>query len=187
MLWIFPALSQASSVAVEAGTVSGPTGSKVAVPINIHQAEKLGAIQMDLAYDPAVLEAADDAIEKGSFPQDITLLSHVLSPGVLRIVMYGSASEAIDGDGTLLKVFFTVKGQEGQSCELHLDAVKAGDNVKPEARSAPMLVTVQDGRFAVGSAFPRWMIIAGGVVLALILLQLLRVVLRKKPKPAQGA
>ena len=172
-IWLLPVIASAASVTVEAGATRGSTGSKVAVPINIHHAEKLGALQLDLSYDPALLEAADNAVEKGSFPQDITIVSHVLAPGSLRIVMYGPTSESIDGDGTLLKAFFTVKGQNGQSCELHLDGVKAGDNMKPDARSLPMLVTIQDGKFTVGSVYPLWMIIAGAVLLLLLVLRLL--------------
>lgn len=159
----------ASSMTLAVGSVEGASGSKIEVPINVRAAQQLGALQMELVYDPAILEA--QSIEKGTMPQEITLGHNVVSPGRLRVVMNTSARESVSGDGTLMKALFTVKGQSGQQCDLRLEQVQAWDNTKPDAPPYEMLVTVEPGKFAVGgAALPVGLLaaIGGGVVLLLI-------------------
>jgi hypothetical protein len=172
----------ASSVTLVVGSAQGASGAKVDVPINIRGAQQLGALQMDLTYDPAVLDTP--TVEKGALAQEITLGSNVVSPGRLRVVMNTSAKESVSGDGMLMKAVFVVKGQSGQKCDLRLEQVQAWDNTKPDAPPYEMLVTVEPGKFAVGGAgLPLALIagICGGVVLLLVVVA---VVARRKPRGA---
>ena len=174
----------ASSVTLVVGSVEGASGSKVEVPINIRAAQQLGALQMELVYDPAILEA--QTVENGSMPQEITVGHNVVSPGRLRVVMNAPARESISGDGTLLKALFTVKGQGGQSCDLLLEQVQAWDNTKPDAPPYEMLVTVEPGKFTVGGGgLPVALIaaICGAVVLVVAVAV---VVAKRKPRAAAG-
>ncbi|MBL7222886.1 MAG: hypothetical protein ISS72_03440 [Candidatus Brocadiae bacterium] len=170
----------ASSVTLVVGSVEGASGSKAEVPINIRAAQQLGALQMELVYDPAILDAP--TVEKGSMPQEITVGHNVVSPGRLRVVMNAPARESISGDGTLLKAIFTVKGQGGQHCELRLEQVQAWDNTKPDAPPYEMLVTVEPGKFTVGGGGVPVALIAaigGGLV---VLLTVIVVAAKRKPK-----
>ncbi len=174
----------ASSVTLVVGSVKGASGAKVEVPISVRAAQQLGALQFELVYDPAVLEA--HTVEKGSMPQEITVGSNVVSPGRLRVVMNAPARESISGDGTLLKALFTVKGQDGKGCELRLEQVQAWDNTKPDAPPYEMLVAVEHGKFTVTSGgAPVGLIlgICGGVVLLVVVIV---AVARRKPRAAVG-
>ncbi len=172
----------ASSVTLVVGSVGGASGSKAAVPINVRGAQQLGALQMELTYDPAVLDAP--TVEKGSMPQEITVGSNVVSPGRLRVVMNASARESISGDGTLMKVVFLVKGQSGQQCDLRLEQVQAWDNTKPDAPPYEMLVTVEPGKFTVGGAGLPVALIAGIGGAVVVLLVVVLVVATRKPRGA---
>jgi hypothetical protein len=171
----------ASSVTLVVGSIEGGSGAKVEVPIHIRGAQQLGALQMDLTYDPAILDAP--TVEKGALPQEITLGSNVVSPGRLRLVMNTSARESVSGDGLLMKAVFVVKGQSGQKCDLRLDQVKAWDNTKPDAPPYEMLVTVEPGKFAVGGAGLPLALIAG-ICGAVVLLVVVVAVAKRKPRGA---
>ena len=172
----------ASSVTLVVGSVQGASGSKVEVPIGVRGAQQLGALQMDLTYDPAILDAP--TVEKGALPQEITLGSNVVSPGRLRLVMNTSARESVSGDGTLMKAVFVVKGQSGQKCDLRLEQVLAWDNTKPDAPPYEMLVTVEPGKFAVGGAGLPMALIAAICGAVVVLLVVVVVVARRKPRGA---
>jgi hypothetical protein len=164
------AMAHASSVTVVVCSVEGATGAKVEVPINIRNAQQLGAMQMEMTYDPAVLEAK--TVEKGGLPQEITVGSNVIAPGRLRIVMNASARESISGDGTLMKAVFEVKGTRGQRCDLHLTGLRAWDNTKPEAPPYEMLATVEPGTFTVVGGLPVIPLMLGAAVVLILLIVL---------------
>ncbi|MEI7836629.1 MAG: cohesin domain-containing protein [Planctomycetota bacterium] len=181
---LMPLVAQASSVTLGVGSIAGASGSKVEVPINIRGAQQLGALQIELIYDPAILDAP--TVEKGSLPQEITVGHNVVSPGRLRMVMNTSAKESISGDGMLMKAVFLVKGQNGQKCDLRLEQGQAWDNTKPEATPYEMLVTVEAGKFTVGSGLPIALIagIVGAVVLLIVVVAVAR---RRKPRVAAAS
>lgn len=165
----------ASSVTVAVGPAGGAPGSQVEVPVNIRGAKQLGYMQMELTYDPAVLEAATNTsgagVVKGNLPKDVSIDSTVIAPGRLRLGMnISNQSESVDGDGTLMKALFKVKGGKGKECALALENVEAWDNTRPDQRGMEMLVTVENGKFTVGGGLPLWMMIVGGAVLLLLLL-----------------
>jgi len=172
----------ASSVTLVVGSVKGASGSKVEVPINVRGAQQLGALQMDLTYDPAILDAP--TVEKGALAQEITLGSNVVSPGRLRLVMNTSARESVSGDGTLMKAVFVVKGLSGQKCDLRLEQVQAWDNTKPDAPPYEMLVTVEPGKFAVGGAGLPMALIAAICGAVVVLLVVIVAFARRKPRGA---
>ena len=175
-------MARASSVTVVVGSVEGASGSKVSVPINIRDAQQLGAMQMEMTYDPALLEAK--TVDNGSLPQEITIGSNVVAPGRLRIVMNAPARESISGDGTLMKAVFEVKGKSGPGCDLRLEGLRAWDNTKPEAMPFEMLVTVEPGKFTlVGGSLPVIPLAVAGAAVVLILLVLLGIIVRRKKAP----
>ncbi len=172
----------ASSVTLAVGSVEGAPGSRVEVPIDVHAAQQLGALQMELVYDPDILEPM--SVETGTMSQEVTVDHNVVSPGRLRMVMNTSARESLSGDGTLMKALFTVKGTSEQRCELTLEEVQAWDNTRPDAPPYEMLVTVESGAFTVvGSGLPAgW--IAAVCVAAVVLLVVVGVVAVGKSRRA---
>jgi hypothetical protein len=153
VLWLLIASSgvasieRPSSVTLVVGDIQGVPGAKVEVPIEARAAQQLGALQMELVYDPGILEPV--SVEPGSMSADLTVDHHVAIPGRLRIVMNASARESVSGDGTLLKAVFNVKGTSGQRCDLALAEVQAWDNTRPDLPPYEMLVSVEPGGFTV--------------------------------------
>ena len=178
---LVPLVARASSVTLGVGSIKGASGSKVEVPINIRGAQQLGAMQLELIYDPAILDAP--TVGKGSLPQEITVGQNIVTPGCLRIVINTPAKESISGDGTLMKVVFLVKGQSGQQCDLRLEQVQAWDNTKPEAPPYEMLVTLEPGKFTVGGTGLSMALIAGICGAGVLLIVILAIV-RRKPRLA---
>lgn len=174
-----PLAALASSVTLGVGSIEGASGSKVEVPINIRGAQQLGAMQIELTYDPAILDTP--TVVKGSLPQEITIGHNVVAPGRLRMVVNTSAKESISGDGTLMKVVFLAKGQSGQQCDLRLEKVQAWDNTRPESPPYEMLVTIEAGKFTVGGAgLPMALIV--GICGVVVLLVVIFAVARRKPR-----
>lgn len=180
-----PPAAWSSSVTLAVGSVEGAPGSRVEVPIDVRAAQQLGALQMELVYDPDILEPL--SVETGTMSQDVTVDHNIVAPGRLRIVMNASARESVSGDGTLIKAVFTVKGTNQQRCELTLEQVQAWDNTRPDAPPYEMLVTVESGAFTVGGSSPSAGWIAALCVALVILLLVIGVVAAGKSRRAAGA
>jgi hypothetical protein len=177
--------ASASSMTVVLGAVEGANGSEVEVPIDIRDTQKLGAMQMELTYDPALLEAK--TVKQGNLPQEIAIGHNVIEPGRLRIVMNTAARESISGDGTLMKAVFQVKGGKGQRCDLRLEGLRAWDNTTPESRPFEMLVTAEPGTFAVPGGLPVLVLIAAGAAAVLAALVVVAAVARKRRRKETAA
>jgi len=163
---------RASSLTVVVGSVETRPGAVVVVPIRVQSAQHLGAVQFELSYDDAVLEF--QALEAGSFPQECTTGSNVLSSGRLRVVLNTPPAESINGDGDLLRVRFAVKDGARSESPLQLESVRAWDNVKPDAVPYEMLVTSQSGIVAVAPPTKDFWMWGGVALIAVLLLAALR-------------
>ena len=82
-------MASASSVNIAPGTVEGPSGGKVKIPIEVEDAIKLGAIQMELHYDPEVLEF--HSVREGTFETEVITEGTVREPGRLFLLSGTSA------------------------------------------------------------------------------------------------
>jgi len=149
---------QLATVAIylPAGTV--PVGSETKLPINIRTGgTEIGALQFDLVYDSALLEAVKvDAAGGVSGLTDF----HVTGPGRVRVA-FASSEPLREGE-----VFVaTVRGlAEGQS-SLRIENARAWER----ANSFETTVTAEPGTVTVGTPFP-FAVIAGLVGLVVILL-----------------
>jgi len=162
----------ASSLTVLVGSVETRPGAVVVVPIRVRSAQHLGAVQFELTYDDAALEF--QALEAGSFSQDCTTGSNILSAGRLRVVLNTPPAESINGDGDLLRVRFAVKEGARSESPLQLESVRAWDNVKPDAVPYEMLVTSQSGIVAVAPPTKDFWMWGGVALIAVLLLAALR-------------
>lgn len=178
--------SQAASVTVRVGSAQAAPGDEVAIPVTVQGAPGIGAMHVEFVYDAAILEAK--AVDKGSLLGDNALLDFNASePG--RLVAGFVTLDAVEGDGTVVTMRFTVKGKEGQSSPLRLENTKAWDG----ETHLDILVTTETGKFTVSPAglsltSPLLLIaLLAAFLLLLLFLLILLILLRRRRKPQPAA
>ena len=100
-----------------------PLPQEVSIPINAEDASNIGALHLELVYDPAVLEPIE--VEKGILTGNAMLESNIDTPGRAVIGMIDAAG--ISGDGSLAVISFRVVGTNGITSALTLEKVVAHD------------------------------------------------------------
>ena len=168
---------------VAVGNITAAAGKEIDVPITITGGKNLGALELVLTYDPAILEAK--SAERGSLTSNASMEYFVNPPddkaganpsGRMGVAL--ASQDAVDGDGQAVVTHFVVKGQAGQKSALRLESVRAFDG-----NHLDFLVTTTAGEFTVGGGWPWWWIaVAVGAVL--LLLMLLKV---SRRRPAQSS
>lgn len=169
LLAVWASAAAASVTIAVPQDATGVPGHDAAVPIAIRGAQGLGALQFELTYDPAVLEAGE--VVAGPGIAGVLLESNVVSPGRLRVAMAGN--EPMTGDGELTAAF-AVKAP-GTSA-LGLENARAWE----QANSLDMLVDVESGEFlAVASPAAGNHVILLAVVGGFVLLVVIAVVVAR--------
>lgn len=97
---------------------------KVKIPINFVGARNVGSLQLELVYNPAVLEPI--WVKKGTQAPDAVLEYEVRDVGRLTIGIIATAG--INGGGAMAQVLFKVLDKEGFS-PLDLERMEALDAV----------------------------------------------------------
>lgn len=182
LVWAYPAAAQAATATVKVGKVSGPAGGEAAVPIHVQSKDEMGCMQFALVYDPAILEVK--TVEGGPFlPAGATVDHNSDQAGWLRTGFICSPSkQGVKGEGAVLNVIFTVKGQVGQKSPLKLEKVRAWESSDPE-----ILVQTEPGELTVVSATQiPWLYIAIGAGTLLVLLFLVWLI-RRQPAGYAGS
>jgi hypothetical protein len=173
---------QASSVTVTVASVEASSGGTVDVPVRAAGASGIGAMQMDLVFDAAVLKP--DSVNKGALLGNNALLqSNIDVAG--RVIIALVTLDGIKGDGDILNVRFKVIGQSGQSSVLKLEKAMAWEG----ASHQDVLVKTEAGQFKMtgGANYLLWILIAIIVLLLLIILLILwRRSRSKKTAPSQN-
>jgi hypothetical protein len=163
-----PDTAEAATATVKVAKVNGPAGKEAIVPIHVQSKDEMGCMQFALVYDPAILEVK--TVEAGPFlPAGASVDHNKDQVGWLRSGFVCSPSKAgVKGEGAVLNVVFTVKGQVGQKSSLKLEKVRAWESTDPE-----ILVQTEAGELTVvtPTTIP-WLYIGigAGVVVLLILL-----------------
>lgn len=146
LVWTLPTL--AASVTFGVATVQANTGSTVEVPIHATGASNLGAIHLELDYDPQVLTPENVTRGKLTGSKNALIDFNTAKPG--RLVIGLISLDAINGDGDIALVHFKVIGQAGTSSTLTLENSKAWET----ATHAEVLVKTEAGKVSVGGGFP---------------------------------
>jgi len=120
VLVVLLGLTSASCARKAAPTETLP--EEVSIPINAENANNIGALHLELVYDPAVLEPTE--VEKGVLSGNAMLEFNIDMPGRVVIGMIDAAG--MSGDGSLVVVSFRVIGKEGTRT-LDLEKVAAHD------------------------------------------------------------
>ena len=171
-----PALvAWAAEVRLEVPDVQAPAGTEVTVPIKITGAKGLGALQMALVFDPAILEPI--GAEAGAAVGNCLFQSNQDAKGRMGMALAGAKGIESD-DGVLVNARFKVIGDAGQSCKLTAIRVRAWDY---KTEDEALLVSQKDGLLTVtssGLSPTVYLIIAG--VAVVILLTIVVKIRRKK-------
>jgi len=99
-----------------------PPPSTLEVPIEVRAAFNVGGLQLELTYDPEVLQL--QGVRAGPLARNALLESNDDIPGRLRLALVNSLG--IDGDGAVISVIFLPTGR-GVSSAFALESVEASD------------------------------------------------------------
>jgi hypothetical protein len=120
-------------VQVSLANVNGAEGSGITVPITVGNINDLGVIAYDLqvTYDPAVLQPANPAFDRsGTLSSSMYASTYGVGPG--HIIVSAFQGNPISGSGTLINLKFTVVGTAGQSSALTFENYyDPGNNLHP--------------------------------------------------------
>ena len=183
ILFLASGTAHAASVGISLPKIQAHRGDDVVVPVSVKAAPNLGSVQMDLVYDPAILEPGQ--IDSGALLSDNCLMeSNAADSGRVRMAMV--SRDGITGDGVLVTVHFKILGQSGARSPLTLEKVRAWSIPKKHDDMPGMhhlidaMATVEPGELAVTGGTSTLIVVAAiGLLLLLILLAM--TVRRRRP------
>jgi hypothetical protein len=164
----------AASVTIRVGSVEAAPGEVAEIPITVEGSPGVGAMHLELTYDPALL--AVEGVEQGSLVAGSALAAfNVDEPG--RIIISLAAADEIAGDGTLAVARFQVSGEKDQVSALNLEYPQVWDGEGFE-----VAVELEPGEFAVGGSGLPLFLIVGLALLALVVILLVVFLARRGRK-----
>ena len=141
-LGLLVAAASAANVTLSVQSQTAASGGTVTVPIAIAGASSIGAMDLTVTYDPAVLTFVE--AKTGALSTNGMVQANGTTPGTVRIAFVDSSG--INGDGVIINLAFTAKGANGASSKV--DLVSRGvynlDRVD-------VPVTTQGGTVTIGS------------------------------------
>jgi hypothetical protein len=138
----------ASLTLLDSSASPGKTDHVVSIDLVSELGAQVAAVSFDLSFDTAQLSFKGAAA--GATAQDAgkDVASSIVSPGVVRVIVYGLNQTAI-GDGTLLEMTFDIQAVASGVIPLSFSASVAA---APDASSVPLIV--QNGTVTVqGTTF----------------------------------
>jgi Inner membrane component of T3SS, cytoplasmic domain len=171
----------AAGPTVRVGGIGFPPVGPAAVPVEITGAAGVGAMHVELVFDPSALEAV--AVEKGpATPEDALFEANTSVKG--RVIVGFAGISPVTRDGPLFTARLKRIGGSGSGVPLTFEKVEAW--AADDQRSIP--VSVQNGVFGAGGR-PSFLLILAAAALGLLLIALLGfiVTLMRKQKEQAGA
>lgn len=107
------------AIGVTAPTLNVPTATNIDVPIAVQDTTGQGIIsyQYDLNYNPSIITPQGTPCDlSGSISSSLSVVCNPISPGVLKVAVFGVVP--IAGTGTLMKLKFTTVGPQSSSSPL---------------------------------------------------------------------
>jgi len=159
--WSPAVFAQSQTVALSAPDLKATSGSQVRVPIAVSGGSGVGALHIELTFDPAVLQPI--SVEKGKVAPPNTLLDSSATSG--RYVIGLVSSDKVTSDGEIVVAKFKVLGKRGAKSDLGLDKLRSWEG---SVDRFEFKVTGKQGTFTVGggSSFPWWIIVVAALVIA---------------------
>lgn len=181
LVWFAAGTALAATVTLSAPMVEAQTGGMVDVPIQLADANGLGAVHWELTYDPRVL--AVDQVTKGALAGNNALMeANTKQPG--RVVVGLVSLDGMTGEGVLATARFKVVGGAGLATDLMLTNNQAWERES----HAEVLVNATAGKVTVAGGLPSWLmpvaIAAAAGLLVLLLFWFLLGRRRKQSAPA---
>jgi hypothetical protein len=118
------------------------SGGTVTVPIAIAGASSIGAMDLTVTYDPAVLTFVE--AKTGALSTNGMVQAKETRPGTVRVAFVDSSG--VTGDGVIITLAFTAKGANGASSKVDL-ASRGVYNLD----RVDVPVTTQGGTVTIGS------------------------------------
>ncbi len=168
--------AQAASVTIQVPSIEANADSEVDVPIHVTGASGIGAMQLDVLYDPSILSL--ETVTSGPLLGSNALLEFD-SNTVGRLMMAMVTIDGMNGDDTIATVRFKVLGEEGQKSALTLENAYAWEG----STHHDIIVQTEPGQIMVtgsSSSSILWIvIILAGLLLLVVLVIWWRVAARK--------
>jgi len=120
-----PVSAEGIDLSIQDQTVA--TGSSITLSISVKNAEELGEADLEISYDPAVLQFS--GIELSDVSRNGVIEATESRPGLLLVNVIDSAG--ISEDGRFISMFFTVIGSEGTTTAVSLTS-KGAKNLDSE-------------------------------------------------------
>ena len=149
--------ASAANVTLSVQSQTAASGSTVTVPIAIAGASSIGAMDLTVTYDPAVLTFVE--AKTGALSTNGMVQANGTTPGTVRIAFVDSSG--VTGDGVIINLAFTAKGANGASSKVDL---RSRGVYNLDRVDVP--VTTQGGTVTIGSG-GKSPLPAGFVVIAL--------------------
>jgi hypothetical protein len=184
LCFFFTLLSEAAlaaSLTMRAPSLEATAGSSVDVPIDVAGASGIGALHLEVTYDPAVIKP--DTVTRGALAGGNSLIDfNPDNPG--RLIIGIATLDDIKGDGVLATARFKVVGEAGQSSPLGIERGEAWEGASRQS----VLVKTEAGKLTVKGGLPGWWLwILIGLLALILLLLLWFVVGRRRRKTAPVA
>ena len=132
------------TVTVLVGDVQAVHGEDVEIHIEVKDASGVGAMHVEMSYDPAVLSPIR-GVELGDLASGGLVVGNTDSPGIVTIAI--AHPTGFSGDGVVAKVMARAAGSDGASTDLGLENV----TVHHYQTKALVPSTVSNGSFTEGS------------------------------------
>lgn len=116
----------AASVMVNIPSSSVGAGGKATIPVMVTGASNLGAMDITITYDPAILKFSN--ADLGDLSTNGLVEGNEIQPGTVKISF--ADTKGISGDGNLIKITFDVVGANGASTNLGASAQAYGLDLK---------------------------------------------------------
>lgn len=158
------------------GEVEAAHGDGVEVPVELTGAAAIGAVHLEITFDPEVLTPTD--VVGGSMASS-ALVDFNATDG--RVVIGVVSSDGIDGNGSVVIARFDVIGSDGATSPLALENVQAWEATIDRFE---LKIDTTDGTFTVnnGGGLPWWLFAA--IAAAVLMLVVLVMVWRRRHRRA---
>ena len=184
ILLLLGSVSNAKTVKFSIANSDGSVDSTAKTPLLVEEGGGLGALQLNVMYDPAVLEPISVESADGV---NALVDFNVISPGTLRVAL--ASTQGVENDGDLLQIKWKVLA--GTSTKLDMTDVRAWK----QKTSFELPVSVTAGEFTVTavsnqsaddaapatiSTIPLPWLIGIAAAIGVVILLLLLILLRRK-------
>jgi len=133
------------TITVQVGAIGAPHDQDVEIPIEVKGASGVGAMHIELTYDPSVLSPIRE-VRSGDLAGGGLVVGNTNTPG--RVMLSIAHANGFSGDGVVATVVGRVAGKDGASTALELQNVTANHF----QTKAAVATTVSNGTFTEGGA-----------------------------------